>query len=548
MSKDDGYLSPEEEAQLERHMAGRKEPTASKKRADKRPAIVAASTAPRPTIVDVGELTPPVDHAEGTAAHSDVANADRLVAWHGHNLRFCDDLGGWHAWDGRRWAQDNNAAWSAAEDTARRMLALAISTGDKDLKKHAEASQNVGRIDAMLRAASHRREVACLASDFDAHPWRLNVANGTLDLRTGLLSPHDRRELHRKLAPVEWQGLDATNEILDRFLDFACEPHEGLRDFLARMTGLALVGANPYEAFFVVHGHANTGKSTWNEALLAMLGDYAVTSAVETFLANDSRRTSGAEPSPDIARLAGTRLVLCSETREDAKLDETLVKRATSDTMVGRFLNKNPFEFKITFKVVMACNSPPRVSHRERAIWRRLHLVPLNRVVPEADRDPEVKAAMSNPAIVGPALLAMAVRGCLQHQELKGLAPPPCVREATKAYRDAQDPLRDFVADRCVVFPSAEPPPEQFDARVEACILASCWATTSDLRRAYEAWAKEQGQEVLVSPKSFGAALSARGCVVKPLWLGGTTARVWYGIRLRTAADALTATHAHEAH
>jgi putative DNA primase/helicase len=519
--------------------------------ADEREAIQGEPTTPTTSLLaQVRDLVLPgeVPFDRGTSLTSDIANAARLAAWHGENLRYCDAIGGWYAWDGKRWAQDAAAAWRCAEDTARRLMQTA---SDKDARKHAERSQNVGGIDAMLRAARNRVGIITAPSDFDANAYVLNVANGLLDLRTGELRSHDRGALCRKITPALWEGFDAKHPILDRFLAYACELHDGLLDFVARMAGLALIGENPYEAFFVAHGPPGSGKSTLIDALKAVMGDYAVTAAVETFLANDARRASGAEATPDIARLAGTRLVLCSETKRKARLDEALIKRVTSDKMVGRMLHKDPFEFDITFKIILATNYPPGIDPSEHAIWRRLYLVPLDRPVPVEDRDPAVKAAMSDAAIVGPALLALAMRGCLALQERLpradgspgvplGLAAPPCVREATDAYRAAQDPLKDFLEDACVLFDThGEPLPVDEATRRTLFDEDGVWSTLSELRGAYERWAKEQGQNMLLGPRAFGAALTAHGCVTAPRYMPAskTNVRTWYGVRLRRASD-----------
>jgi len=480
-----------------------------------------------------------VELAEGTDPHSDLANADRLVAWHGASLRYCDQLGGWHAWDGRRWAVDEAAAYRAAEATAREMMRLAESNDDR---KHAADSQNTGKLEAMLRVASRRAGVLARPGDFDADPWILNVANGILDLRGGTLGPHDRTRLCRKISPAEWHGPDASHPMLDSFLEFACEPHKGLRGFLERMAGLALYGGNPFEAFFIVYDQkrSNTGKSTWNDALAGTLGDYAVAASPETFMAHDTRRMSGAEPSPDLARLAGTRLVLCSETRKGAKLDAALVKRATSDTLTARFLNKDLFQFNVTFKVQIAANYPPAIPSDEVAILRRLYIIPMDRVVPVEQRSTRVKEVLSDPAQVGPAILAMAMRGCLAWQRAAGLEPPPCVREATESYRAANDPLRDFLVERCELFDGALPEAEE--GRADALREAGWWVASSRLRAEYQAWGREEERVdpgSLLGPRSFADALKARGLIGRsdrpPN--GGASRRVWYGVRLLGALD-----------
>ena len=46
--------------------------------------------------------------------------------------------------------------------------------------------------------------MAIAPGDFDRDGWLLNCLNGTLDLRSGELRPHDPADLISKLAPVAY--------------------------------------------------------------------------------------------------------------------------------------------------------------------------------------------------------------------------------------------------------------------------------------------------------------------------------------------------------
>ena len=132
---------------------------------------------------------------------TDLGNSERLVARHGRDLRYCFDFGKWLCWDGVRWAIDRNgAALDTAKATARAMLAEAATLGDKEDARKLAAwsfrSQARERMAAMLFLA--QPDVSVLPERLDTHPWLLNVANGTLDLRTGQLRQPDRADLLSK--------------------------------------------------------------------------------------------------------------------------------------------------------------------------------------------------------------------------------------------------------------------------------------------------------------------------------------------------------------
>lgn len=80
---------------------------------------------------------------------------------------------------------------------------------------------------------------------------------------------------------------------------------------------------------------------------------------------------------------------LAAEGGEDKKLDAVLVKRTTgNDTLKGRNLYQDPFDFRPTHVVFFSTNYRPRVSDSTESIWDRLRLIPfLVRFVDEDDPD-----------------------------------------------------------------------------------------------------------------------------------------------------------------
>lgn len=485
---------------------------------------------------------------EGMADRSDSANAFRLLAWHGADMRYVEPLGGWFLYDGRRWRLDEAGAVLRAQATAQRMLleagerladvikrlSLAVALGDKErveaLRRERDAaekswswaasSQNARGLRNMLEVA--RSSAWTEPGVFDRDPHLLNVQNGTIDLRDARLRPHQREDMIAKLAPVNYHGMLHESAKLTQYITSSSSHHEGLSDFLSRMLGSALIGLNPEEAFYVVHGPPASGKTTWLEASAAMLGDYACSVSVDTFLAPLGSAKGAGEARPDLAKLHGKRLVICSEVPKGRRFDEALVKKITSDTITARKLFRDEFEFAVSFKVWMACNEAPKITPDEEAIWRRLHLIPLDKPLAAAERDTKLKTFLRTDPDALSALLALAVRGCLAYQQDQ-LAAPPCVREATGAYRESQDALREFLEERCVLGN-----PEDF-------------VIGGDIRRAYEEWCKESGHAHPLGPDMFGKLLRRKGCEVKSKRVDSAVRKAWYGVRLRVLSD-----HIHE--
>lgn len=131
----------------------------------------------------------------GTALmRTDLSNAERLVAAHGHDLRHVRGSG-WLAWDDRRFRRDEDGAViRRAKQTVRGMYEDAARLEDADARKElvswAIKSASEPRLRAMVAMAESEETVVASASALDARPFLLNVDNGTVDLTTGELREH----------------------------------------------------------------------------------------------------------------------------------------------------------------------------------------------------------------------------------------------------------------------------------------------------------------------------------------------------------------------
>jgi putative DNA primase/helicase len=451
----------------------------------------------------------------GPATHrqfkrTDYGNAERLVDRHGDQLRFSSGIG-WLVWDGRRWQRDENrSAMRLMKETVRAMWSELPEIADPAEKSTFFSfllrSESEPRLKAALKLAESEAGVVVSASELDCRPWLLNVRNGTLDLRTGELRAHDPADLLTKLSPAVFEA-NARSTLWESFLERITGGDHALRGFLQRAVGYSLTGDTREEKLFFAHGPAASGKSTFLEAIKAVLGDYATTADFESFL----KKKGDAGVRNDIARLAGTRMTIGIEVEEGKRLAEGLLKTLTGgDTITARHLYKEFFEFLPQFKLWLAANARPRVSASDSGMWRRIVQVPFTEAIPEQERDPGVKLQLKHDHDVQAAILAWALEGCLAWQK-HGLAIPERVRLYTDEYRAENDPLADFFEERCVFEPRAV-------------------VRRSELRRAYEEWAKENG-EWPVAPRTLAGALKARGGS-DGVKVDGE--RAWRGVSLRS--------------
>jgi len=435
---------------------------------------------------------------------TDLGNAERLVHHHGRDLRFCFPQNRFFVWTGQRWAEDDQGeVMRRAKATVQTIYGEARHVADDDRRaaigRHAYRSENETRLRAMVNLA--RMDLAVLPGGFDRDPWLLNVANGTLDLRTGRLLPHRREDMMTRQSPVRCDP-DAVCPRWTAFLDEVMAGNQDMIRFLQRAVGYSLTGAVAEQCFFLLHGCGSNGKTVFLETVRAMLADYALQADFSTFLAK--RNDPGT--SNDLAALAGVRLVSASESGAGRSLNEPLIKALTGGEPVrARFLYSEFFEFHPVFKLWLATNHRPAIRDASLSIWRRVRLIPFEVVIPKERQDrgllDKMKAELSG-------ILNWAVAGCTAWQK-DGLQEPDEVRAATESYRADQDIIGGFIEDRAELDPSAT-------------------ETTKALRMAYEGWCQDNGQDP-VSPRTFATLLIAKGCQSGRTHQG----RVWLGIRLR---------------
>ena len=482
---------------------------------------------------------------------TDLANAARVVRAHGGQL--LAQSGAWYAWDGRRYAEDRSAAVRAvchmsvevhrdadeAEMTARRLLAslgsvvpdgvrlpkakafetaalkkaaaaeeeaIAVDTAcqaiarAEKLRAWASVSEMKARIDAAMSLAESQLQVQ--PEELDTDPWLLNAANGTIDLRTGEMRPHNIADRITQLVPLDYDP-DADTSVWERtLLDICCGDRE-LAAFLQRWYGYCLTGHVHEQVFLVLYGDGANGKSLLLDLMQATSGEYA-TSAPPGLLASPDRNAAAKDT--ELATLRGRRMIAAHESRAGSELREDLIKMATgSDKLSGRHLYGRAFEFSPTHKLQLLTNHRPIVRTQDHGTWRRIVLVPFGAKFVSASElaagrgthlaDPLLASKFRQPDLLR-SVLTWRVRGA-QAWASQGLQVPNSVRLSSSEYQAEQDRAGRFVADCC----------ERGDGYSETM---TGLALGGGLYGAYKAWAHEAGTHA-ISAQRLAAELQRLG-------------------------------------
>jgi putative DNA primase/helicase len=437
---------------------------------------------------------------------SDMANARRLAERHGSDIRYTPERG-FLVWDGRRWSVDERSIQiqALAKDTARGIFEEIERAADQAaMFRHARRSQSKNSIEAMVTLVRSEPGICARLVDFDADPWLLSVANGTLDLRTGNLRPHAREDLITRLVDVTYDP-DAECELWDGFLWRITGQNDELYAYLQRLVGYLLTGLTTEQVLHFLFGLGANGKSTFCEIIERLLGDYAIVVSPEMVM----QKRHGGIPN-DVARLRGVRVAMMNETSQGARFNEAKLKDLTGgDTLNARFLHQEFFDFAPTHKLVIRGNHKPAISGTDPGIWRRLRLVPFTVQIPTDEQDHRLLEKLHAEL---PGILRWAVIGCRQWQEI-GLKPPAVITDAVADYREESDTLGRFIEEHC-----------------EAGANKQC--TASAFFRRYQDFCQRAGERSLPS-KDLPDEMRRRGFEQKRV----TSGKLYLGIALAAASD-----------
>lgn len=434
-------------------------------------------------------------------SHTDLGNAQRLVAAEGKNIRYCYKNKSWYVWNDSVWSKDESGEiHRRAKQTVKAMLHEAAGLDDdrcKTLVTHEQRSESEGRLNAMVSLARSEKDVSVRLADFDADPMLFNCWNATIDLNAGMPRAHCRADLISKIAPVEYEPNAACPTWLD-FLNTVTDGDGELADYLQRCVGYSSTGLTREHALFLLYGTGANGKSTFLEVLRFVFGDYSQTADFGSFLFSNGQSVRN-----DLAKLNGARFVTANESDSGKRMDETVVKQMTGgDTVTARFLYGEHFEFTPQFKLWLGTNHKPTIRGQDEGVWRRIRLIPFTVSIPRHKQDHTLKDKLK---IEAPGILNWALEGLAQWRA-NGLQEPAAVNDATKEYQEDQDMIGHFLAARCVEKVGVE-------------------SSARELYNTYKQWAEQTGEWVM-NERVFSTVLAERG--LKKVRHGA--GMVWKGI------------------
>ncbi len=454
---------------------------------------------------------------------TDAGNGEAMAFLYGDRLRYDKQRSRWLQWGGHVWVPAFEGDLTVlAKQAARERYLAASEADDAEQRKWAFGSESKHRVEAAVFFARGEPPIVDAGEGWDAAPWLLACPNGVVELGTGTFRPGQPADRLTLTTAVPY---DPTAEC-PRWLRFLAEVFRddtALLEFVWRAVGYSFTGSTREQIFFLLHGKGSNGKSLFLATLRHVLGDFAYSASFRVF--DHACRNDHAQ---SLAQLEFKRFVTASEAAESCRLNEDRLKAlAGSDPITANRMYQDETTFDNTAKVWLGVNHKPRVLDDTDGFWRKARLIQFSRqfvapeklaATPSLALDPNVLAADKDLGDKLKAEAAGILRWAVQGAALwaaDGLREPPCVREASDAWREEADPLGDFFASCCVVSDKS---------RVRA----------GDLFAAYGAWCESLGmrERERMTQAAFGRRIAARFEKVKRASIGGKQGPAYYGIGL----------------
>lgn len=294
---------------------------------------------------------------------------------------------------------------------------------------------------AYVQAKAHVPE-----AEVDAMPGLINLRNGVFDIDRGVLLPHSPEMRITTQLPFDYDP-DADRNLWGMFLQSTfvqpgtTQCDRGLVGFVQEAIGYSLTTDISHHVSFWCIGEGANGKGVLFHMLECLGGDAAM--VLNVALLSVQREHY------QLARLAGKRIAMCSETASTRNLvDDATVKALVSGDTIGvRLPYQEPTELHPKAKLWWSMNHFPAVADASEGFWRRVCVIPFNRTFSSTERILDLKERLEAEM---PGIFIWAVEGLVRLRDRGHFTPPPQVAAMTRQFRMESNPVELFVREQCV--------------------------------------------------------------------------------------------------
>ena len=357
--------------------------------------------------------------------------------------RYDADARVWRRWSGGRWSEaEHHITVDVGEhlEAARAAFDLGVETVGLSKHKHVlELAQAFG------------------VQEFDPNPHLLGLPWGeVLDTTTATTATLMREHFVTHSLPEAikrppedlnvWET-DWGEFVKECLVHYEEVDRMAVAVYLQRWAGVALTANCDDEQAVYLYGVAGTGKGTFSETLLAMMGEYGYAVSGSRIVGEHSQHSQWK------AGARGKRLIVFDEVPPGRWRDDELDPLISGQMIEANKMRENSIQFRSQAKLIFTGNSRPS-SKAASGIWRRLRIVQFQNEMDEDAKDPGLRKKFREQQLDD--VFAWALAGLSNYLKSGGrLTTPGILRETTAEFRKDADQYPQWLEDSLERAPDA---------------------------------------------------------------------------------------------
>jgi len=326
---------------------------------------------------------------------------------------------------------------------------------------------------------------------------KINLANGVLDILSGVLDTHSDEYNFTYCLPYNYDP-NAICDTYDKFLDDVTIGRQDLKNILNEYLGYCIYGGEYiYHKALILSGGGKNGKSTYVDIIRALMGEEN-TANVPLISINTN---------PFALAEMQRALVNISEEEPPSCFKETgTFKNLTgNNTVMAQRKFKSPFKFLSKAKIVITYNEMPFIKDTSTGMRRRLLIVPFDL---DLENNPTKVNTNIHKELAGElsGIFNRALEGYLRLKKQGGFSKSDSVEAEVKEVLESSSTFHLWWSERVT--------------RKDGEKLK-----INDVFDDYRQYMEDSGERNIMGRRKFLAELKNLNVMVKPLWLCGKTQR-----------------------
>ena len=352
------------------------------------------------------------------------------------------------------------------------MNQMAIETTEEKQKNLKIKNEKIKDICLRLARTTDKKNIMTEAKELfydgtflqrlDTNPYLLCFNNGVIDFKTKTFRKGYPEDYISKSTNIDYLPIQVNrhSSVIEEINDFMGKlfPNEELKKYMWEHLASVLIGTSSNQTFNMYIGGGSNGKSVLITLMELILGEYK--GDVPLSLITDKRTRIGGL-APEMVALKGIRYAVMQEPQKGDKINEGVMKQITSG--IDPIQARAPYmlqsiTFIPQFKLVVCANVLMEIKSQDHGTWRRIRVVDFMALFTDSPKKGDADKPYQFLKIDNitekfeewkEVFMALLIEKAF---ETNGVVKDcPVVMNSSNNYRQSQDFIAEFIADRIIM-------------------------------------------------------------------------------------------------